>query len=76
VRIKNENEKTQAPPTSGGKRKALLLSGAHTAVTGANESKKHRKPVFLIQKAFPSKSAAKSRFRTRKIVGLPIHMMP
>jgi hypothetical protein len=73
---KKENERTQAPPKlREEKRKALLLSGAHTAVTGANESKKHRKARFP-HKLFPSKVCCEIQISNPQDRWLPVHMMP
>jgi hypothetical protein len=75
---KKENERTQAPPKlREEKRKALLLSGAHTAVTGANEKQEtSQSPFSSSKKPFPIKSLLRNPdFEpARSLVAR--HMMP
>ena len=67
---KEKTKKTQARPDFEERKHCCF--GAHTAVTGATKARNIASPF---PQSFPSKSAAKSRFRTRKIVGAR-HMMP
>jgi hypothetical protein len=71
---KKKDERTQAP--SNLEETKALLPRAPTLLLQARTKARNIASPFPHQKAFPSKSAAKSRFRTRKIVGLPVHMMP
>jgi hypothetical protein len=71
---KKENERTQAPPKlREEKRKALLLSGAHTAVTGANEKQETSQARFPRQKSlFPSKVCCEIQISNPQDRWLPV----
>jgi hypothetical protein len=74
VQIK-KTKKNQSASKLGGNESIAAPVGAHTAVTGANESKKHRKARFP-HKLFPSKVCCEIQISNPQDRWLPVHMMP